>query len=200
LKGLAAILVLMGIWLSGLAAFADRIARLTPAATPSQADGIVALTGRSDLRLKGASDLLVAGKARRMLISGVNRQVRRADLLALTRAPKTIFDCCVDLGFTAEDTLGNAREAADWAHGMRFRSLILVTADYHMPRALLELRASAPDLSVQAYPLATPELDVRRWPSSAMGARRMMVEYAKYIAILARDGLFGLHERARSSA
>ncbi len=124
-----------------------------------------------------------------MLISGVNRQVRRADLLAVTRAPKAIFDCCVDLGFTAEDTLGNAQEAAAWAHGMRLRSLILVTADYHMPRALLELRASAPDSSIQAYPLATPELDVRRWPDSAMGARRMMAEYAKYMAILARDGL-----------
>ena len=83
---------------------------------------------------------------------------------------------------------------------MRFKSLILVTADYHMPRALLELRASAPDLAIQAYPLATPELDVRRWAASAMGARRMMVEYAKYMAILARDGLFGLHEPARRSA
>jgi uncharacterized SAM-binding protein YcdF (DUF218 family) len=200
LKGLAAALVFVAIWLAGLAAFADRIVRLTPAQTPSQADGIVALTGRSDLRLRAAANLLVAGKAKRMLVSGVNRKVRRTDLLALTRAPKPIFDCCVDLGFTAEDTLGNAQEAADWARGMRFRSLILVTADYHMPRALLELRASAPDLAIQAYPLATPELDVRRWPASAMGARRMMVEYAKYMAILARDGLFGLHPATRRPA
>ncbi len=200
MKGLAAALVFVAIWLAGLAAFADRIVRLTPAQTPSQADGIVALTGRSDLRLRAAANLLVAGKAKRMLVSGVNRKVRRTDLLALTRAPKPIFDCCVDLGFTAEDTLGNAQEAADWARGMRFRSLILVTADYHMPRALLELRASAPDLAIQAYPLATPELDVRRWPASAMGARRMMVEYAKYMAILARDGLFGLHPATRRPA
>jgi uncharacterized SAM-binding protein YcdF (DUF218 family) len=199
-KGLAAILVLIGIWLSGLVAFTDRIARLTPAVAPEQADGIVALTGRSDLRLKAAADLLVAGKARRMLISGVNRQVRRADLLALTRAPKPIFDCCVDLGFTAEDTLGNAREAADWARTMRFHSLILVTADYHMPRALLELRALAPDLAIQAYPLATPELDVRRWSTSAIGARRMMAEYAKYMAILVRDGALSLPPTSRRPA
>jgi uncharacterized SAM-binding protein YcdF (DUF218 family) len=200
LKGLVAILVLVAIWLSGLAAFADRIARLTPAETPAPADGIVALTGRSDLRLQAAADLLVAGKAKRMLISGVNREVRRTELLALTRAPKPIFDCCVDLGFTAEDTLGNAREAAEWARGMRFRSLILVTADYHMPRALLELRASAPDLAIQAYPLATPELDVRRWSANATGARRMMAEYAKYMAILFRDGLLSAHGSARGSA
>lgn len=200
MKGLAAILVLVGIWLSGLVAFADRISRLTPAETPAQADGIVALTGRSDLRLKAAADLLVAGKARRMLISGVNRQVRRSELFALMRAPKSIFDCCVDLGFTAEDTLGNAQEAADWARGMRYRSLILVTADYHMPRALLELRASAPNLAIETYPVATPELDVRRWSASAMGARRMMAEYAKYIAILARDGLLRLRTPVRRSA
>ena len=198
MKGLAAILVLVAIWLSGLAAFVDRIARLTPAEAPSHADGIVALTGRSDLRLTAATDLLVAGKAERVLISGVNRKVRRPDLLALTHAPKTIFDCCVDLGFTAEDTLGNAQESADWAREMRFRSLILVTADYHMPRALLELRAAAPGLTIQAYPVATPELDVRRWSARPMGARRMMVEYAKYMAILARESLFGLHQAVRS--
>lgn len=191
MKGLAAIFVVIGIWLSGLAAFADRIARLTPSETPTQSDGIVALTGHSDLRLQAAADLLVAGKAKRMLISGVNRQVRRADLLSVTRAPKPIFDCCVDLGFTAEDTLGNAQEAAAWAHGMHFHTLILVTADYHMPRSLLELRASAPDLLVQAYPLATPELDARRWSASAMSARRMMSEYAKYMTILARDLVLG---------
>ncbi len=62
MKGLAAILVLVGIWLAGLAAFADRIARLTPSETPSQADGIVALTGRSDLRLQAAADSVGRGK------------------------------------------------------------------------------------------------------------------------------------------
>ena len=192
MKGLAAILVALATWLSGLAAFADRVARLTPAQAPEDADGIVALTGRSDLRLQAAADLLEAGKAHRLLISGVNRQVRRADLQALTRTPKPMFDCCVDLGFTAEDTIGNAREAADWARGMRYRSLILVTADYHMPRALLELRASAPGISIEAYPLATPELDSRRWSATTTGARRMMAEYSKYLAILARESLIGV--------
>ena len=200
MKGLAAILVALATWLSGLAAFADRVARLTPAQPPAQADGIVALTGRSDLRLQGAADLLEAGKGRRMLISGVNRRAGRADLQALTRAPKPLFDCCVDLGFTAEDTIGNAREAADWAKGMRYKSLILVTADYHMPRALLELRASAPDVSIQAYPLATPELDARRWSATTTGARRMMAEYSKYLAILARETLIGINPSRRSAA
>ena len=191
MKGFAALLVVALIWVSGLVGFVDRVARLTPAIAPSEADGIVALTGRSDMRLQAAADLLEAGKSRRMLISGVNRRVRRSDLQALTRAPKHLFDCCVDLGFTAEDTIGNAREAADWARSMRFKNLILVTADYHMPRAMLELRAAAPEMEIKDYPLATPELDVRRWAFTTLGARRMMAEYSKYLAILAREALIG---------
>ena len=135
-----------------------------------------------------------------MLISGVNRQVRRSDLQALTRAPQPLFDCCVDLGFTAEDTIGNARETADWARGMRYSSLILVTADYHMPRALLELRATAPGVAIESYPVATPELDARHWATTTTGARRMMAEYSKYLAILARESLIGFHVPLRKTA
>ena len=200
MKGLAAILVMLAIWLSGLAAFVDRVARLTPTQVPAEADGIVALTGRSDLRLQAAADLLEAGKARRMLISGVNRKARRVDLQALTHAPQPLFDCCVDLGFMAEDTIGNARESADWAREMRYSSLILVTADYHMPRAFLELRASAPGVAIETYPVATPELDARRWSTTTTSARRMMAEYSKYLAILARQTLIGIRPRERAIA
>ena len=191
MKGLAAILVTLAVWFAGLLAFADRVARLTPVETPAAADGIVALTGRSDLRLRTAADLLEAGKGHRLLVSGVNRRARRADLLSVIRTPKPIFDCCVDLGFTAADTIGNAREAADWASVMRFKSLILVTADYHMPRALLAMHASAPRMVIEPYPVVTPELDARRWWATTMASRRMVVEYTKYLAILTRKSLLG---------
>ncbi len=200
IKGLAAILVVLATWLAGLAAFADRVARLTPARSPAEADGIVALTGGSDLRLQAAADLLEAGKAGRLLISGVNRRVGRSDLQALTRAPKPLFDCCVDLGFTAEDTVGNARETVEWARGMHYSSLILVTADYHMPRALLELHASAPNIAIESYPVATSELDARRWAATTTGARRMMAEYSKYLAILTRETLVGIRAPRRVTA
>ena len=172
-------------------AFAGRVARDTPTDQPDQADGIVALTGRSDMRLRAAADLMEAGLGKRLLVSGVNRQARRADILAVMGASKPQFDCCVDLGFTAADTIGNAHEAADWARAMRYRSLILVTADYHMPRALLELRASAPDVTIEPYPVVTPELNAHRWIGSSASARRMIVEYCKYLAILARESLIG---------
>ncbi len=195
MKALALLLVLAAIWLAGLAAFADRIARLTPAEDPAAADGVVALTGGSDLRLEAASRLLEDGKGRRLLVSGVNRQATRQDLLGVTGAAKPIFDCCVDLGFTAADTVGNAREAAEWARSLGYRSLILVTADYHMPRAMLELKAALPQARIAAYPVATPDLDARHWRSTADSARRMVVEYSKYLAILARESVRGLGSR-----
>jgi uncharacterized SAM-binding protein YcdF (DUF218 family) len=191
-KGLAAILAVGLIWVSGLLAFADRVARLTPAPDPPAADGIVALTGASDLRLEAATNLLESGKAKRLLVSGVNRQATRADLWGVTGAAKPLFDCCVDLGFTAADTLGNARETAQWARNMGYRSLILVTADYHMPRAMIELKTALPGVEITGYPVATPTLDARHWYEGSLGARRMITEYDKYLAILAREAVLSL--------
>jgi uncharacterized SAM-binding protein YcdF (DUF218 family) len=194
-KGLVLILVAVMIWVAGLLEFADRIARLTPAEEPAAADGIVALTGGSDLRLEAASRLLENGDGRRLLVSGVNRAASRQDILNVTGAAKPMFDCCVDLGFTAADTVGNARETAEWARSLGYRSLILVTADYHMPRAMLELKAAMPEAKIAAYPVATPVLDARHWQSSGESARRMVLEYSKYLAILARESVLGLGPR-----
>jgi uncharacterized SAM-binding protein YcdF (DUF218 family) len=192
MKGLAAVLVLVLIWAAGLLEFADRIARLTPTDEPAPAEGIVALTGGSDLRLEAATDLLESGKGRRLLVSGVNRAATRGDLWGVTGAAKPLFDCCVDLGFTAADTLGNARESAQWARARGYRNLILVTADYHMPRALIELRSAMPEARITPYPVATPTLDARHWRDTSQGARRMVLEYSKYLAILAREGFLRL--------
>ncbi len=200
MKGLAAGLAIGLIWVAGLLAFADRVARLTPADTPAPTDGIVALTGASDLRLEAATDLLESGKGRRLLISGVNPRATRNDVWAVTGAAKPVFDCCVDLGFTAADTFGNARESARWARSLHYRDLILVTADYHMPRALIELRAALPGARVTPYPVATNVLDARRWQATSVGARRMILEYCKYLAILVREAFLGLGGAARGSA
>ena len=131
-----------------------------------------------------------------MLVSGVNRKATRQDLQGVMGAAKPLFDCCVDLGFQAANTIGNAREAADWAKAMNYHSLILVTADYHMPRAMLELRSALPTDAITAFPVATPELDARRWLTTSQGARKMTTEYLKYLAILTRETLSGMTHRA----
>jgi uncharacterized SAM-binding protein YcdF (DUF218 family) len=189
------LLVVLLIWTAGLLAFAGRIDRSTPVAAPPVADGVVALTGHSDERIAAALQLLEAGKAKRMLISGVSRQVTRPELQTLTGADKPMFDCCVDLGFTALNTEGNARETAEWARAKGYTTLILVTADYHLPRARLELKAAMPEARIIPFPVATGELHPGDWWKTQIGAQRMIVEYCKYLAVLGRETLLGLGPR-----
>ena len=192
MRTLALILILLMIWTVGLFAFAARVARSTPAEEPQAADGIVALTGPSTVRIAAAMKLLEDGKGKRLLVSGVNRMASRADIRSVSKAPGRLYDCCVDLGFSANDTIGNARETAAWARANHFRRLIVVTADYHMPRAVLELKGAMPEGQIEPYPVATDELDARHWWSGGWDARRMVVEYCKYLVILAREVLLQL--------
>ena len=197
MRTLTALLVIGFIWVSGLMAFADRICRLTPAPLPQAAEGVVVLTGAgSNARLDTGMAVLEAGLAKRLLVSGVNREASREDIRLVSKAAKRLYDCCVDLGFTAANTLGNARETAEWARAMRFRSLIIVTADYHMPRAMLELKSALPGVSLQPYAAATPVVEARRWWRTRSGARLMIWEYSKYMTVLGRETVRRLGPRA----
>ena len=189
MKFLTLIGIVALVWLVGLFAFADRVRNLTPAADPARADAIVALTGPSAERVNEAIRLLEQDKGDRVLISGVNREVRRQELRALTPGSNKLFNCCVDLGFEAEDTSGNAQEIAAWARSKDYDSLIVVTSDYHMPRALLEIRGMAPEVTLTPYAVSTPSLDNSRWWRAAAAARRMTLEYMKYLAVLGREGV-----------
>jgi uncharacterized SAM-binding protein YcdF (DUF218 family) len=153
---------------------------------------VVVLTGASDARIATAMRLLQAGKGRRLLVSGVNPEVRRSELRELTPGSNRLFDCCVDLGFDATDTVSNAQEIAGWAEAKHFDRLIVVTSDYHMPRSLLELRGVAGGVELVGYPVRTPSLDSQRWWRSPTGARRMTVEYSKYLTVLVREGVLGV--------
>ena len=199
MKFLTFIAILVLIWTIGLFAFADRVRGYAPAAEPARADAIVALTGPSAERVNAAIRLLEQDKGQRVLISGVNREVRRQELRALTPGSNRLFNCCVDLGFEAETTNGNAQEIAAWARARGYDSLIVVTSDYHMPRSILELRSAAPDLELTPYAVSTPSLDNSRWWRAAVTARRMTLEYVKYLAVLGRETLHrvtGHDERA----
>lgn len=200
MKSLAILLLLAVLWGVGLLAFGDRVAKSTPAADPRPADGIVVLTGASSVRIEAATRLLEVGKGKRLLISGVNREVRPAELRDVAHGAGRAYDCCVDLGFRAEDTQGNARETQAWVRKHGFKSLIVVTADYHMPRSLLELQAAMPEVRLRAYPVATDTVNAKRWWRGRGDARRFMVEYTKYLMILGREALRGLGGHAAAPA
>ena len=199
MRTLTAQLVIAVIWTAGLFAFAARVQRSTEdQARPAPAEGVVALTGaNSNERIAAAVQLLTERKGQRVLVSGVDRRVTRPQLRAATGAVRRIYDCCVDLGFTAADTVGNARETADWARAMRYRSLTIVTSDYHMPRAMLELRAvlRPPAFRLETWAVPTAALKARQWWRSPGALRLMVVEYDKYLAILAREAVLSLGPR-----
>ncbi len=197
MKSLALILIVVMIWVVGLLAFASRIARSTPPPDPAPADAIVTLTGPSTTRIAAAMKLLEDGEAPYLLVSGVNRMASRADIQAISKAPKGLYDCCVTLGRNAPNTIGNARETAAWARAHGFQRLIVVTADYHMPprdpgAARRPAGGGAGALSGGHRGAGRP-----RWWRSGQGLRRMLLEYSKYLVILGREAVLSLGPRER---
>lgn len=178
-------------WLVGFWRFAEQVR--APAEPPPRADAVVALTGGSLQRLSTGVALLAEHKGERLLISGVNRAVTDEELLddALSVDPE-LAGCCIDLGRGADDTLGNASETAAWARAHRYRRIILVTDDYHMPRSRLELSLAMPEAEIHPYPVRTRWTDPALWRSDVGAAGRLAGEYVKYLIIRGREALIAL--------
>ncbi len=155
------------VWLLGLAWF---VVSLPRPAGDLKTDAIVVLTGGPG-RIQRGLDYLARGQAKRLLVSGVDPAVRLDELAQLQKAPAHLFECCVDLGKDAVDTRSNAVEAAQWLKRKNFRSVRLVTTDWHMPRARFELeRAVGNNVAVTADAV-----------DSAPGLVTLFAEYNKYL-------------------
>lgn len=175
---------------AGFFGFAEEIASATPPPDP-RADAIVVLTGGS-ARIDGALRLLDEGRAKRLLISGVNPSVTSADLANLVdSALRDELACCVDLGRQAIDTVGNAAETRDWAAAHGFASLIVVTSDYHMPRSMTELAAAMPTVALIPFPVSNPDLRFADWWHDRATFTLLLHEYGKYLVAKARRLLPG---------
>ena len=146
------------------------------------ADGIVALTG-GDARLDTAVGLLEHRAAERLLITGVYETTTK-DELARRFHGGPRFACCTDVDYTAEDTHDNAEQAADWAHRHGYRSLIIVTAQYHMPRSLAEFGALMPHVHLIPYAVEPANVDMAGWWQRPGTFHLLRGEYDKYLAAL----------------
>ncbi|MBK2451689.1 YdcF family protein [Escherichia coli] len=133
-----ALSTLVIVWLLGFAAFMLSLGKPLEGVST---DAIVVPTGSAG-RIDRGIKLIEAGAAQRMLVTCVARDVRPQELAAQYDAPRDLFDCCIDLGFEAVDTRSNANETAAWVNSRGVRSVRLVTSDWHMARAALELRNS----------------------------------------------------------
>ncbi|MCB2098212.1 MAG: YdcF family protein [Parvularculaceae bacterium] len=184
---LFAFIFLALVWGAGLLAFISDLP--APASErPAPADGVVVFTGGLD-RVSSAMSLLNDGAGKRLLISGVNPSVSRPDVAEMWPGDPAVFDCCVDLGVEARTTQGNADELDAWTRMHGYQSLILVTSEFHMPRALLETRERLPDVIVTPYPVASGLLGPDGKPQRFSDWRRIGGEYTKYLAVRAKSML-----------
>jgi uncharacterized SAM-binding protein YcdF (DUF218 family) len=184
-------IVLLGIGLAGgfllFAACIDQEEH----APSRRGQAMIALTGGKD-RIPDAVALLAEGYASRLLISGVNQGITRSEVAQLAPKFKTLVECCVELGYDARNTIGNAEEAQRWFRGNKLHGpLLVVTSNYHMPRALVELAAVLPDVELIPAPVVTEKLRRAGWWNDIHVARLWASEYAKFVVSVARLALRG---------
>jgi uncharacterized SAM-binding protein YcdF (DUF218 family) len=193
--------LLRGLWrLTALASFAAIVAfvggflwfvarvPIEEVALDRDADGIVVLTGGAS-RIADAIELLAAGRGKRLLISGVHPATSSSELARLSPDYRRWLACCVDLGHVAVNTSGNAIETKRWVSERGFRSLIVVTSNYHMPRTMAELGRRMPDVTLVPFPVVTDKMRTEAWWSSPPTAKLLFSEYLKYIVVQVRTRL-----------
>jgi len=184
---------LCGLWLAGFAVFLIAVFTSSPPNPLPPADGIVALTGGDD-RVSEAMALLANRQAPRLLISGAGRGTYLGDFTKDDATTATQYAANITIGHMAGTTHGNAEETADWVAAHHMHTLIVVTADYHMPRALQEMQAALPQVVLIPYPVRPPAM---RKMLSLPTLRMLAGEYTKYLAV--RCGLGQLAGLLRQS-
>ncbi|MBK1838818.1 YdcF family protein [Azospirillum sp. YIM B02556] len=184
---IAGALALAVAWLVGLFWYAADVPRSSPTGADAEraTDAIVVLTGGSN-RLRTGLELLAAGRARKLFVSGVYDGVEVQELLKLSRHSPTEMECCITLGYSADSTIGNAYETSDWMRDQGFRSLRLVTANYHMRRSLLELSMAMPDVDLVPHPVVAPTVHLDDWWMWPGTANLLINEYNKLLVAGAR--------------
>lgn len=159
-RGLILVLVLLLAWGVGLVRFADSLPS-TVADTTTKTDAIVVLTGGSG-RLDKGLDLLAAGAAEHLFISGVYRGLDVRRLLELSEPDRKDLQGRINIG-NAVNTVENAEETAKWMRAHDFTSLRLVTGAYHMPRSLIEFENALPGAHIIPHPVFPEHVKQKRW-------------------------------------
>ena len=184
LQALFTLLFLSALWIAGLHAFTLEIMNAPKPPSDRQADAVIVLTGGSN-RLEKGFRLLETGHGKKLFISGVYQGIDVRELLARTRREnKREMDCCVILGFAADNTVGNAQESVQWMRAEGYKSAYLVTSDYHMKRALLEFSRVSDGLEIIPHPVSPRGVDMKNWWRDTDFRDVLVREYSKYVAAL----------------
>ena len=162
--------------------FSRFVARADRAVTPDppmNADAVTALTGKADARIITAIKLADSLDLP-LLISGVNIDTTPADIARISNVSIKHIDCCVTLGKAAATTEGNGAEVADWAHRTKVKRIIVVTSEYHMDRALLELQRAMPEGTFIPHAVMSTKVRPGDWYKDVATAKVLLEEWVKF--------------------
>ena len=162
-KTLIVLLAIIALWVFGYAAFVISVLQIPVADENTITDAIVVLTG-GDKRVETGLNLFGGGKAAHLLITGVHPDASEADILRQWKGENALPPCCLTLGYKATTTTQNAEETREFLQDKNFASIRLVTADFHMNRALLEFRHALPGIEIIPNPIRQPDATVdKEW-------------------------------------
>ena len=159
--------------------FIARADKVAAAGAPKSAQAVTTLTGASDARIVAGVNLAEALHVP-LLISGVHVDTRAADIARIAGVTEAEIQCCVTLGRAAATTEGNGAEVAEWARRHKVTRIVVVTSEYHMDRAMLELRHAMPEADFVAYAVTSLKVAPRDWYKDGPSAWRLFEEWAKY--------------------
>ncbi len=170
-------------WLTGLYEFYHSIP-IAANTSEEKTDAIIVLTGGQDRIAEGVK-LLNHKFAPKMLISGVAKTTVKEKLMEKQKLPpeeaKKIDLSKIAVGRKAINTVGNARETADWVAANNIKSIRLVTASYHMPRALVEFDKHLPGVAIIPHPVFPPNFNRDNWRHDDFTRNLILIEYTKYL-------------------
>ena len=195
---IAFLILFLSLWLICFLRFFSSIP-LINSMDQSKTDAIIVLTGGVK-RLAAGFDLLVAGRSNLLFVSGVNTSVKLSDIKKLSQDQGIVLDekyiqCCVELGYAAFNTRGNATESAEWITKNRIRSIFLVTSNYHIDRSLLEFRLKMPDLKIHKYPVVSNNVMLEEWWRHPRSMRLLVTEYHKFMYTATKFFLYKLFHK-----
>lgn len=171
------------LWLAGFAVFSIISLISGPQKLNQTTDAIVVLTGGQN-RVDQGLILFAEGKASHLFISGVHPDVKKREIVGRWAGETSLPPCCIALGKTATTTVENAVETADWAQKNDIHSIRLVTSNYHMPRAKLELSAKMPDVDILTNPIQQSDLDTserRIWDLLFSEYHKFLLRFAQLL-------------------
>ena len=148
---------------------------------------IVILTGGTNRIKDGLKIIKDFKKSKKInykiLVSGTGMGFTKSSLkkkLGPNFNPKLI-QCCVDLDSISKNTFTNASETFKWAKKNNIKEFILITSNYHMPRAILEFKNIMPKLKIYTYAIIPKKHNIENWLNSYETFNLIFTEYCKYI-------------------